>query len=213
MARINTNVSSLTAQRGLGRAQKTLSDTLQRLSPGLRINRGADDPAGLIASESLRSEISGLNQAIDNSSRASKGGRCSRSAAGSGLGFIDKEPESAASTVRATGPAAGPAHASAHFVDADFDAAIPGFCFLCRRDPTDPLVSCQWGDIGPEALFPAHICRIRSVGSAVSFPYMVTRWSCISSYSSFNASCRRSDETGRVWRFQGCYFSYAAGCT
>src|SRR6185503_18924885 len=36
-----------------------------------RINRGADDPAGLIASEGLRSEISGINQAIDNSQRAS----------------------------------------------------------------------------------------------------------------------------------------------
>jgi flagellin len=71
MARINTNVSSLQAQRGLAKSQQTLSDTLTRLSTGLRINRGADDPAGLIASESLRSEISGLNQAVDNSTRAS----------------------------------------------------------------------------------------------------------------------------------------------
>jgi flagellin len=71
MARINTNVASLTAQRGLAKSQKTLSDTLQRLSTGLRINRGADDPAGLIASEGLRSEISGIAQAIDNSQRAS----------------------------------------------------------------------------------------------------------------------------------------------
>ena len=71
MARINTNVSSLTAQRGLAKSQKAMSSTLQRLSTGLRINRGADDPAGLIASEGLRSEISGINQAIDNSQRAS----------------------------------------------------------------------------------------------------------------------------------------------
>ena len=71
MARINTNVASLTAQRGLTKSQRTLNDTLQRLSSGLRINRGADDPAGLIASEGLRSEIAGINQAIDNSSRAS----------------------------------------------------------------------------------------------------------------------------------------------
>ena len=71
MARINTNVASLTAQRGLAKSQRTLNDTLQRLSSGLRINRGADDPAGLIASEGLRSEIAGINQAIDNSSRAS----------------------------------------------------------------------------------------------------------------------------------------------
>jgi flagellin len=71
MARINTNVASLTAQRGLANTQKSLSATLQRLSTGLRINRGADDPAGLIASEGLRSEISGITQAIDNSQRAS----------------------------------------------------------------------------------------------------------------------------------------------
>src|SRR6478752_7292343 len=71
MARINTNVASITAQRGLAKSQKSLSDTLQRLSSGLRINRGADDPAGLIASEGLRSEITGINQAVDNSQRAS----------------------------------------------------------------------------------------------------------------------------------------------
>jgi len=71
MARINTNVAAMTAQRGLAKSQKTLNDTLQRLSTGLRINRGADDPAGLIASEGLRSEISGINQAMDNSQRAS----------------------------------------------------------------------------------------------------------------------------------------------
>src|SRR3954452_25582978 len=71
MARINTNVSSLIAQRGLNKSQHNLNETLQRLSSGLRINRGADDPAWLIASEGLRSEISGITQAIDNSSRAS----------------------------------------------------------------------------------------------------------------------------------------------
>src|SRR6184192_45061 len=71
MARINTNVASLTAQRGLAKSQQTLSDTLQRLSSGLRINRGGDDPAGLIASEGLRSEIAGITQAVDNSQRAS----------------------------------------------------------------------------------------------------------------------------------------------
>ena len=71
MARINTNVASLQAQRGLAKTGRALDSTLQRLSSGLRINRGADDPAGLIASETLRSEISGIHQAIDNSQRAS----------------------------------------------------------------------------------------------------------------------------------------------
>jgi flagellin len=71
MARINTNVAALAAQRGLAKSQRSLNDTLQRLSSGLKINRGADDPAGLIASEGLRSEIAGIQQAIDNSQRAS----------------------------------------------------------------------------------------------------------------------------------------------
>lgn len=70
MSRINTNVAALTAQRGLATSQTKLNKTLERLSTGLKINRGADDPSGLIASESLRSEISGINQAIDNGQRA-----------------------------------------------------------------------------------------------------------------------------------------------
>jgi len=71
MARINTNVPAIVAQTHLQRSQYSLQDSLERLSSGLRINRGADDPAGLIVSENLRSEISGVGQAVDNSMRAS----------------------------------------------------------------------------------------------------------------------------------------------
>src|SRR2546421_11538453 len=71
MSRINTNVSSLIAQRVLRKNQDNLSRSLERLSTGLRINRGADNPAGLIASENLRAEKAGINQAIDNAERAS----------------------------------------------------------------------------------------------------------------------------------------------
>lgn len=70
MGRINTNVSALVAQHQLQRTQESLRQTLQRLSSGLRINRGADDPAGLIVSEALRSDIAGVGQAVDNSQRA-----------------------------------------------------------------------------------------------------------------------------------------------
>jgi flagellin len=70
MARINTNVPALVAQTNLRRSQRDLQTSLERLSSGLRINRGADDPAGLIVSENLRSEIAGVTQAIDNSQRA-----------------------------------------------------------------------------------------------------------------------------------------------
>ncbi len=71
MARINTNVSSLIAQRVLKQNNDGLNQSLQRLSTGLKINSGADNPAGLIASENLRSEKAGITQAIDNAGRAS----------------------------------------------------------------------------------------------------------------------------------------------
>ncbi|MFZ2874261.1 MAG: flagellin [Phycisphaerales bacterium] len=70
MGRINTNVQSMIAQRVLGQNNLTLGNSLERLSTGLRINRGKDDPAGLIASENLRSEGRALNQAITNAERA-----------------------------------------------------------------------------------------------------------------------------------------------
>ena len=66
MSRINTNVSSLLAQNTLGRANESLQTSLTRLSTGLRINSGADDPAGLIASVNLRRDITAINKAISN---------------------------------------------------------------------------------------------------------------------------------------------------
>src|SRR5450432_1783131 len=71
MSRINTNVSSLIAQRSLATNNASLNQSLQRLSTGLKINSGADNPAGLIASENLKSEQAGITQAIDNAGRAS----------------------------------------------------------------------------------------------------------------------------------------------
>ncbi|MEQ8845347.1 MAG: flagellin [Phycisphaerales bacterium] len=70
MSRINTNVQSLLAQRVLGLNNSNLSQSLERLSTGTRINRGKDDPAGLIASENLRAEATALTSAIGNAERA-----------------------------------------------------------------------------------------------------------------------------------------------
>src|SRR3990172_274163 len=72
MTRINTNVSSLVAQNTLGRSNAALSQALTRLSTGLRINTGKDDPAGLIASENLRSDITSIKKAITNTDRANQ---------------------------------------------------------------------------------------------------------------------------------------------
>ena len=70
MSRINTNVNSLIAQRVLGSNNKALNSSLERLSTGLRITRGKDDPAGLIASQNLRAEKTALSSAITNAERA-----------------------------------------------------------------------------------------------------------------------------------------------
>jgi flagellin len=70
MSVINTNVSSLIAQRALNQNQASLSTSLERLSTGLKINSGADDPAGLIASQNLQAEQTGINTAISNAQSA-----------------------------------------------------------------------------------------------------------------------------------------------
>ena len=70
MSRINTNVNSLIAQRVLGQNQMSLQKSLERLSTGLAINRGSDNPAGLIASEKLRSDTTKLEAALSNAERA-----------------------------------------------------------------------------------------------------------------------------------------------
>jgi flagellin len=72
MARINTNVGSLVSQKTLARTNADLQTSLTRLSTGLRINTGNDDPAGLIASEALRSDIVSTEKAISNSERANQ---------------------------------------------------------------------------------------------------------------------------------------------
>ncbi|HZZ42326.1 MAG TPA: flagellin [Tepidisphaeraceae bacterium] len=70
MSRINTNLGSLQAINSLNQNNMALSTSMQRLSTGLKINTGQDDPAGLIASENLKAEQTGISTAIDNASRA-----------------------------------------------------------------------------------------------------------------------------------------------
>ncbi len=72
MTRINTNVSSVVGRNNLSRSNASLSQALTRLSTGLRINTGKDDPAGLIASENLRSDITSVRKAISNTDRANQ---------------------------------------------------------------------------------------------------------------------------------------------
>jgi len=64
--RINTNIDSIAGTNNLSQTNSRLSNNFSRLSSGLRINKAADDAAGLGVSESLRSQIKGFNQAVRN---------------------------------------------------------------------------------------------------------------------------------------------------
>ena len=64
--RIFNNIPSLNAQRILGINSNRLAQSVERISSGIRINRGADDAAGLAISEALRSDIRALRQAVRN---------------------------------------------------------------------------------------------------------------------------------------------------
>ena len=63
---INTNVSSLNAQRNLTTSQASLATSMQRLSSGLRVNSAGDDAAGLAIADRMNAQIRGINVAIRN---------------------------------------------------------------------------------------------------------------------------------------------------
>lgn len=68
--RINHNIGALNGHRNLVQNDHELTQTLEKLSSGLKVNRAADGPATLIISEQMRAQIKGLNQAVDNSETA-----------------------------------------------------------------------------------------------------------------------------------------------
>jgi flagellin len=65
--RINNNIPALNSLRNLDETNKKLSQSLERLSSGFKINRGADSPAGLVISEQMKAQLAAVNQAIANS--------------------------------------------------------------------------------------------------------------------------------------------------
>ena len=68
--RIQHNIAAINSYRNLGINQSALSKNLEKLSSGYRINRAGDDAAGLAISETMRSQIAGLNQAASNANDA-----------------------------------------------------------------------------------------------------------------------------------------------
>lgn len=63
---INTNLEAMNASRNLNNTENMISQTMQRLSSGLRVNTAADDVAGYAISQSLQSQVNGLDQAGQN---------------------------------------------------------------------------------------------------------------------------------------------------
>lgn len=68
--RINHNIASMNSHRNLQANDRKMSRSLENLSSGMKINRGADGPAALVASERMRAQIAGLTQAVMNSETA-----------------------------------------------------------------------------------------------------------------------------------------------
>ncbi|MEL6107235.1 MAG: flagellin [Planctomycetota bacterium] len=67
---ITNNVGALNAQNNLTRSSNGLNRSIERLSSGFKVNRGADGPASLVISEKQRAQIAGLRTAIDNTEKA-----------------------------------------------------------------------------------------------------------------------------------------------
>ncbi|TVR50659.1 MAG: flagellin [Gemmatimonadales bacterium] len=96
MSRINTNVASLNAQRNISQTNQAFGRTVGRLSSGFRINRAADDAAGLGIANKLRSDIRALNQASQNASQANSLLQVAEGATNQISGIVDRMKELAA---------------------------------------------------------------------------------------------------------------------
>jgi flagellin len=102
---INTNISSLTAQRNSSKVQDQLSTSMARLSSGLRINSAKDDAAGLAISERFTTQIRGLNQAARNANDAISLAQTAEGALGSVSDNLQRIRELAVQAANATNSA------------------------------------------------------------------------------------------------------------
>ena len=102
---INTNISSLTAQRNSNRTQTELATSIARLSSGLRINSAKDDAAGLAISDRMTAQIRGLNQAARNANDGISLAQVAEGALGSVTGNLQRMRELAVQSANATNSA------------------------------------------------------------------------------------------------------------
>ena len=102
---INTNISSLTAQRNSNRTQNELSTAIARLSSGLRINSAKDDAAGLSISDRMTAQIRGINQAARNANDGISLAQVAEGALGSVTGNLQRMRELAVQSANSTNSA------------------------------------------------------------------------------------------------------------
>ncbi|MBU3740535.1 MAG: hypothetical protein FGM55_16490, partial [Rhodoferax sp.] len=99
---INTNISSLNAQRALSQSQASLGVSMARLSSGLRINSAKDDAAGLAITERMTSQVRGLNQAARNANDGISLAQTAEGALGSASSILQRVRELAVQAANAT---------------------------------------------------------------------------------------------------------------
>jgi flagellin len=99
---INSNLSSLNAQRNLTSSQNDLNTSLQRLSSGLRINSAKDDAAGLFVAQQIPRDIRGLNQAARNAADGISLGQTAEGALGEIANNLQRIREIAVQSANAT---------------------------------------------------------------------------------------------------------------
>ena len=68
--KINTNISSLTAQEASTNTNRSIASSLEKLSTGLKINKASDDASGLAIADKLRTQVTSINQGIANGNSA-----------------------------------------------------------------------------------------------------------------------------------------------
>ena len=157
-ATINTNISSLTAQRNLGTSQMSLNSAIQRLSSGLRINSAKDDAAGLAISERFTSQIRGLNQAVRNANDGISLAQVAEGAMGSAGNILQRVRELAVQSANASN-SAGDRQALQQEVGqlvAELDRISQTTEFTARNCWTAPLVrnSSRWAPTPTRPLWP-----------------------------------------------------------
>jgi len=103
---INTNLSSLNAQRNLSTSQMSLATSMQRLSSGLRVNSAKDDAAGLAIAERMNTQVRGMNVAMRNANDAISLAQTAEGAMGKIGDMLQRMRELAVQSANATNGAA-----------------------------------------------------------------------------------------------------------